>query len=157
MEKENLVYFELNNWFAGRDYPKGEPFETWVDDTNQDSPLFDDAWAKENELVILAGNYDMSLNWCIIAKEEWVKENCPQLLSDEGYDYTVLCHGADGTKEITNHVSYSKFVRHPDEDGDVYGRFGWEFPEYTKENYGVHYHEDDYEYEEDDDEDEEEE
>ena len=27
-----IVYFELNNWFSGRDYPNEEPFTTWCDD-----------------------------------------------------------------------------------------------------------------------------
>jgi hypothetical protein len=35
----------------------------------------------------------------------------------------------------------SQFIRHPDEDGDVHGRFGWSFPEYCEENYGVHFYE----------------
>jgi len=147
MKKEKLVHFELNNWFAGRDYPEGEPFETWVTDNKF---ISNDEWCKKNKLVVLCGNIDMSINWCITATESWVKENCPQLLSEEAYDYIVLCHGANGTVENTEHNSYSKFLRHPNEYGEVYGRFGWEFPEYTEENYGVHYHKEDYEYEDDD-------
>ena len=27
----DIVYFELNNWFAGRDYPDAEPFLSWME------------------------------------------------------------------------------------------------------------------------------
>ena len=135
-KKEKLIHFELNDWFAGRDYPEGEPFETWVTDNKY---ITDNEWCKKNKLVVLCGNIDMSINWCITATESWVKENCPQLLSDKAYDYIVLRHGANGTEELTEHNAYEKFLRFPNEDGHVYGRFGWEFPEYTEENFGVHY------------------
>jgi hypothetical protein len=36
----------------------------------------------------------------------------------------------------------SDFIRYPDEDGDVYGKFGWKFPEYSEENFGAHYYDD---------------
>ena len=26
-----VVYFELNNWFSGRDYPDAEPFLSWME------------------------------------------------------------------------------------------------------------------------------
>lgn len=26
----DIVYFELNNWFRGRDYPNDEPFVSWM-------------------------------------------------------------------------------------------------------------------------------
>lgn len=146
---EKLIHFELNNWFAGRDYPECEPFETWV--TNNKF-ISNDEWCKQNKLVVLCGNYDMSINWCITATEEWVKENCPQLLSHEKYTYIVRRNSRDGFEDVEESHSYDSFIRTPDEDGYVYGRFGWEFPEYTEENYGVHYHEDDDYYEYDDDE-----
>ena len=146
MEKENLVYFELNDWFSGRDYPDEEPFSTWIDDKNT---ISNDEWCKENELVVVYGNYDMSLNWLIAAKEDWVRLNCPKLLSDDSHPYIVLRHSAAGTQEIEETMKYSQFLRFPDEEGIVRGRFGWELPEYSEENYGVHYHEDDYDWDED--------
>ena len=27
---EEVVYFEVNNWFSGRDFPDCEPFLTWM-------------------------------------------------------------------------------------------------------------------------------
>ena len=41
---EEIIYFEINNWFAGRDYPNEEPFKQWV----KDEQFSDDAWCKEN-------------------------------------------------------------------------------------------------------------
>ena len=40
---------------------------------------------------------------------------------------------------ITHEHFYGAFLRTPDEDGDVYGRFDWTFPKYCPENFGVHY------------------
>jgi len=50
---EEIVYFELNNWFCGRDYPEDEPFIRWLEnDCNQQ--FMDKDWVKENKLCVLA-------------------------------------------------------------------------------------------------------
>ncbi len=91
----------------------------------------------------------MSANWCITATRDWVKENCPALLYDKHYTYKTIRSEYDEkldsvvSKEVLHDGSMSQFIRYPDEDGDVYGKFGWEFPEYTEENFGVHYYNED--------------
>lgn len=112
----DIVYFELNNWFSGRDYPNAEPFLSWMkDDLNQ--KFRDEEWIKENKLVVIESLVDMSMNFCITATKEWVEENCHELLS-----------------------TYKNFVRKPEDDEDVpYGRFGCPFLEYKEENIGYHY------------------
>lgn len=128
-----IVYFELNNWFAGRDYPDNERFINWMhDDLN--IKFSSEEWAEENHLCVAARLIDMSQNFCITATKDWVEKNCPELLTD-----------------------YAKFLRHPDEDGDVYGRFGDEFLPYEEENFGVTWIDldDEYGYEEDEEEEEE--
>ena len=112
----DIVYFELNNWFSGRDYPNAEPFLSWMkDDLNQ--KFRDEEWIKENKLVVVESLVDMSMNFCITATKEWVDENCHELLS-----------------------TYKNFVRKPEDDEDVpYGRFGSPFLEYKEENIGYHY------------------
>ena len=135
----DLVYFELNNWFSGRDYPSEEPFISWVDDW----VFSDDEWCKKNKLVVLVGNIDMSINWCVIAPKDWVKENCPALLFNKKYTYTIIRTSKNGIEEVPYEKCMSDFLRHPDEDGDVYGRFGWHFPEYCEENCGIHFYEED--------------
>lgn len=112
----DIVYFELNNWFSGRDYPNTEPFLSWMrDDLNQ--KFRDEEWIKENKLVVVESLVDMSMNFCIAATKEWIEENCPELLS-----------------------TYENFVRKPEDDEDVpYGRFGCPFLEYKEENIGYHY------------------
>lgn len=111
----DIVYFELNNWFAGRDYPNAEPFLSWMkDDLNQ--KFRDEEWIKENKLVVVESLVDMSMNFCITATKEWVENNCPELL------YT-----------------YENFVRKPEDGEDVpYGIFGCPFLEYEEENIGYH-------------------
>lgn len=133
---DNIIYFEFNNWFNGRDYPIGEPFETWV-------PQFyfrNDEWCKENQLCVVESYVDMSVNWCITATKEWVEKNCPKLLEDEDYDITILRYGADGNREIIETYNYKNFLREKDEDGEVYGRFDCPFLEWREENFGSHFY-----------------
>ena len=133
---KDIVYFELNNWFVGRDYPDAEPFLSWLrDDLNQ--TLLSDKWAKENKLCIVFTTIDMSFNYCVTATKEWVMKNCPDLLSDKEYDTKFITYGREGNKEHTEHYSFKQFLRFPDEDGNVYSDFGMEFLPYEEENFGV--------------------
>lgn len=140
----DLVYFELNNWFAGRDYPPEEPIASWVEHY---WGFHNDEFCKKNKLVVLEGNIDMSVNFCIIAQRKWVEDSCPVLLSGKEYTYKIIRSGYDKDlgkiveKEIIQSGNMNNFLRYPDDDGDVYGRFGWRFPEYTEENIGNTYYE----------------
>ena len=152
---EEIVYFEINNWFCGRDYPKDDVFKKWIA-TYQ---FRDDEWCKKNKLVVLCGNIDMSISYCVAAPKSWVLENCPKLLTDEEYEYKIITCGWDKeTNEPKETVDihtkkYSDFLCHPDEWGDVYSLIDdWQFPEYCEENFGVQWHKDDWE-EDDSDED----
>lgn len=118
----DIVYFELNNWFSGRDYPDAEPFISWMrDDLHQ--RFWDESWVKANRLCVAAGFYDMSQNFLITAPKSWVEEHCPELLT-----------------------KYREFLRFPDpkSDGEVYGRFARPFLEYEEENIGITEYEDNY-------------
>ena len=115
-----IVYFELNNWFSGRDYPNAEPFLSWIQ-CNKENKYYiqfrDESWIKENKLVVVESLVDMSMNFCITATKEWVEQNCPELLS-----------------------IYKEFIRQSDEDDETpYGRFGCPFLEYEEDNVGYHY------------------
>ena len=115
-----VVYFELNNWFSGRDYPDAEPFLSWME-CNKENKYYiqfrDESWIEENRLVVVESLVDMSMNFCITATRDWVEQNCPELLS-----------------------TYKEFIRQPDEDDEApYGRFGCPFLEYKEENIGYHY------------------
>lgn len=126
----DIVYFELNNWFAGEDYPDAEPFLSWlIDDSNQ--AFRNEKWVKENRLCVVFTPIDMSQNYCITATKDWVLKNCPDLLNDK---------------------EFKQFLRFPDEDGNVYSEFGMEFLPYEEENFGVmEVYDDDY-YEEEEEE-----
>ena len=142
MEQE-IIYFEVNNWFCGRDYPLIEPIKSWV----HDNRFSNDTWCKENKLVVMAGNIDMSMNWLVAAPRKWVEDNCPQLLTDEEYGYsTYIWHrdenGQRADIEQKHTKKYSDFLCHPDEgDGpdEIHGHIAddWWFPEYCEENFGV--------------------
>lgn len=96
---DDIIYFELNNWFCGRDYPNAEPFITWMSD-DLNIKFNDENWVKEQELCVTTCFIDMSQNFCITAPKKWVKKNCPELLT-----------------------KYKKFLVYPDEYGNVYGKF----------------------------------
>lgn len=115
-----IIYFELNNWFSGRDYPNAEPFLSWMQ-CNKDNKYYiqfrDESWINENKLVVVESLVDMSMNFCITATRDWVEQSCPELLT-----------------------TYKEFIRQPDEDGEApYGRFGCPFLEYEEDNIGYHY------------------
>lgn len=111
-----IVYFELNNWSPGRDYPDVEPFISWMcDDMNQ--KFQNKEWVKENKLVVVESLVDMSSNYCITATKEWLEDNCPELLT-----------------------KYSEFIKKSDEGDDLpEGRFGCPFLEYKENNIGIHF------------------
>lgn len=111
----DIVYFELNNWFAGRHYPDEEPFTTWIGD-DLDIFFVNENWVKENKLCVACSVIDMSLNFCITAQKEWVLGNCPKLLTE-----------------------HQGFLRYPEGDGHVYGQFGDKFLAYSENNFGVQY------------------
>lgn len=114
------VYFELNNWFAGRDYPDNERFLKWMG--NDLNLAFDnEEWVTTNKLCVVRTIIDQSINFCITATKEWVNENCPEILTE-----------------------YAQFLREPDENGDVCSRFGMSFLEYCDENIGITEVEDEY-------------
>lgn len=109
----DIVYFELNNWFAGNDYPYDEPFLSWM--RNDLKIKFrNKEWVKENKLCVVFDFVDMSQNFCITTTKEWVENNCPKLLTE-----------------------YTKFLRLPDENGEVQGQFGHWFLEYKEDNFGI--------------------
>ena len=112
---DEIIYFELNNWAPGYNYPDAQPFLDWL--CNDLYIQFEDEeWVKENKLCVVADLVDMSVNFCITSKKKWVVDNCPELLT-----------------------KYTMFLREPDEYGDVYGQFGHEFLKYSEENIGVHW------------------
>lgn len=156
---EEIIYFEIDNWFSGRDYPNAQPFLSWMND-DLNLAFANNDWCIENRLCVEATVIDMSVCFCIAAPRSWVEENCPKLLTDEECGGTTIISHYD--KEIGTmvdemryeHCSYSKFICKPDEDGEVYGHISdLRFAEYKEENFGVHWN---YEEEYYDDEDEEE-
>jgi len=138
--KEEIIYFEINDWFAGRDFPNDEIFGKWINDCQ----FRDNDWCKENKLCVMCGAIDMSMNYCIAAPRSWVEKNCPKMLGDDEYTYTIrrqswIPEKNDWEAIDTEHKKkYSDFRCYPDEDGDVYGKNDdWLFPEYCEENFGV--------------------
>lgn len=153
MEKQDVVYFSVNNWMSGSDYPPLECFHKWLgNDLNQ--TFRNDEWCKENKLCVYYGMVDMSTNYTVSAPREWVEKNCPELLTDEEYTY-ITRRGTYKKKglfrktelvweNIENKKKYSDFVYTP-EEGEEYpenSRIGdMPFREYCEENFGSEYYE----------------
>lgn len=159
MKNNDVIYFSVNNWFCGRDYPDTPAFNKWLGDDLKQT-FMDDAWAKENKLCIRHGCIDMSFNYVVSAPREWVEKNCPELLSDGEYTYTLISCGKDGEKRTDYPKKYSDFVFEPEEDGSApEDNWGWPFLDYCEENFGSQWYEDpsyydDYDDDEDDEDDE---
>ena len=117
-----IIYFELNNWFPDRDYPNAEPFTSWLDFNWGGCVLQNEDWCKENQLCVIWTHVDMSSNYCVTAQKDWVEQVCPELLT-----------------------KYTKFLRYPNPkyDNEVYGQFGHSFLEWSPEHFGSMFVEDD--------------
>lgn len=144
----DVVYFSVNNWFGGRDYPELPIIEHGLYDEGWFSK---NDWVEEQKLCIKAGPIDMSMNYCITAPRSWVEDNCPELLTDEEYTYDLILHDSTGDHRVTYTKKYSDFVFEPNEDDGVEDRFGWSFLDYNEDNIGITWCSDDY-YADDDDE-----
>lgn len=110
-----VVYFEVDNWYCGSDYPNTPTFIKWM--SNDLKLQFNnDSWCKENHLCVYAKCVDMSQDFTVSATEDWVKENCPELLNNE---------------------DCKKFVKGISDDLDDIpdAKFGV-FREYCEENFG---------------------
>lgn len=114
----DIIYFELNDW-SPTFYPDEEPFISYiVFDKNKDYYIkFRDInWIKENELVVVETLVDMSINFCVTAKREWVEKNCPRLLTN-----------------------FTQFIRTPKREEKVpIGKFGCPFLKWSIENIGYY-------------------
>lgn len=138
---EEIIYFSVNNWFCGRDYPPTDNFKKWLgNDLNQS--FRNDAWVKENKLCVTCGCIDMSMNYTIAAPRSWVEKYCPELMTDDEYTYVTCIHNKDGETRQEHKKKYSDFVDHPDDFGDVTSCFGWPYLEYKEENFGCHWYDD---------------
>lgn len=166
MEKQDVIYFSVNNWFCGRDYPNTPNFRKWLGDDLKQS-FMSDEWCKKNKLCVYQGAIDMSCNYTVSAPREWVEKNCPELLTDKEYTYKTQVGKPKKMKDgkfeweyvIEEHTrKYSDFVYVPREGEDTpdCDRFDMPFREYKEENFGCEYYETGY-WDNDDEEDNEEE
>ena len=156
IQNSDIIYFSVNNWFSGRDYPDTPNFRKWLgDDLNQ--TFRNDEWCKENHLCVYYGCIDMSSNYTVSAPREWVEKNCPELLTNDEYSYVICSYykGKETRETIKN--KFSNFVYVPEEGDDMpySDRFDMPFREYKEENFGCEYYETGYWDESSDEEDEE--
>lgn len=148
----DVVYFSVNNWMSGSNYPPTENFKKWLrDDLNQS--FRNDKWCKENKLCVYYGCVDMSTNYTVSASREWVEKNCPELLTDEEYTYITRMGKYQYKEEsedeelvwedIEHKKKYSDFVySQEDVDEGECDRIGdMPFREYCEENFGSEYYE----------------
>lgn len=129
---KDLIYFSVDDWSCGEDYPDKEPFITWFT-SNYENPnhitykFEDDKWCKENKLVVVCTLLDLSLNFNIIAAKEWIERNCPYIIGSR-FDYTDKLERGSLWDEPVNKL-----------EKDLYLGFWGHFLPYREENYGVWY------------------
>ena len=131
MNDTDIVYFHINNWMPGKDYPNKEPFITWMNDFKLVKYLGSDEWCKQNKICVLMYPVDMSTSFCVTATKDWVEKHCPSILDED-----------------------KQFQVEPDEDGDYIAPLADEilyFLEYSENNFGVAFESNGYgdEYDED--------
>lgn len=120
---DNCIYFEVNNWFAGRDYPDEEPFLSWVGDLG--SPFNSNEWCKEQQICVVSELIDMSNNYKITATREWVEQNCPCLLEPNN-------------KKFICEIDLNDY---DEDDNEYYENCGYgngPFLKYSESNFGTH-------------------
>ena len=106
---KNIIYFQLNNWFAGKDYPDAEPFNSWMSNLNDTFLNVD--WVKKNKLCVFVHNVDMSVSLCITAPKKLVSEQCPELLT-----------------------MYKSFIVKKNSSNEIKDKFGYSFLDYNESN-----------------------
>ena len=154
---KDIIYFSVNNWFCGRDYPDTPNFRKWLGNDLKQS-FANDEWCKENKLCVTCQVIDMSFGYAISAPREWVEKNCPEILTDKEYSYYLIYRKPKRKKLFGGYEyekikeeykrKYSDFVYKPEEGEDMpdTGLYGVPFREYKEENFGVvWYDEEDYE------------
>ena len=120
MSSKDIIYFSVNNWDCGIDYPDTEIFRKWLGE-DEDQYFMNDEWCKENKLCVYCGTIDMSCNYTVSAPKEWVEKNCPELLTN-----------------------YSDFIFLPKE-GETKPEYDFwyqPFPDYCEENFGCNFYQD---------------
>ena len=120
MRVKDIIYFSVNNWDCGINYPDTEIFRKWLGE-DEDQYFMNDEWCKENKLCVYCGIIDMSFNYTVSAPKEWVEKNCPELLTN-----------------------YSDFIFLPKE-GEIkpeYDSWHQPFLDYCEENFGCNFYKD---------------
>ena len=125
--KEKIIYFELNHWTPGLGYPMAEPFRSWMNDFYKTEEEKEKSWVnsakilnekfKKEGLVVVMASIDMSLNYCVAARESWVKQNCPELL--------------------TKYTDFLRMSTEEDDDEPPHGEFWTHFVKWSEENCGL--------------------
>ena len=123
--KNKIIYFEINNWICGKDYPNTELFKSQLhDDLNQ--TFKDNIWCKENKLCVIHEIVDMSNNYKITATTDWVMQNCPQLLEPQNSKFIY------NLKDEYDEDETEYF------EGSGYGE--GPYLKWCEENFGCHYY-----------------
>ena len=120
---DNIIYFEVNNWFAGRDYPDCEPFTSWLGDIG--SVFNNDEWFKQQKICVVHELIDMSDNYKITATQGWVEKNCPSLFNDENKKFICNIDLDDYDEEDDEYYEQCRYGNGP-------------FLKYSESNFGVH-------------------
>lgn len=114
MNKE-IVYFHMATKGAGENsYPPIEPFITIMNNENDISSVFDDEWAKENEVCITMECFNTFIKFYITATKDWVEKNYPTLLTE-----------------------HKEYLKYPDDENNTYTTKKNKYLKYEPENFGV--------------------
>lgn len=85
----NIIYFEIDDWCPGQNYPNCEPFLSWMSNETDGSPLRDEKWVKKNKICVKIFPIDMSIDFMITAPRSFIEKECPALLKKENQEFIV--------------------------------------------------------------------
>lgn len=130
-DTDDIVYFKLQPYPLDMDdynkdwlgyYPDNERFKFWLGKDNYHGIKFcNEEWVKENQLCVRCQFHPWDYSYAqlilVTATRGWVKDNCPELLTD-----------------------YREFLRHANYKGDIYLHdriYNDAFLPYKEENIGI--------------------
>lgn len=123
----DTVYFSINNWFGGCNYPITNQMIEWLRPGYESMIFSNEEWDKKNKLIVCFNDYDMSDSYAVTASLAWVKRFFPEIL---GSVYEII--SPDGSPPRAKRPFW-KF-KSPKEEAGLYSCNG-SFLRYDNEDY----------------------
>ena len=106
-ENKQLVYFTVDNWSPGVDYPRCDNFENLYREDLDAFAFIDNEYCKENKLAVYCTTLDMSIAFTVVAPIGWCVKNSPEIIGSY-WDETAK-PGKNNWKESIYGLPYPEY------------------------------------------------